>query len=297
MVIVKIMGGLGNQLFQYAAAKRLALKHNVELKLDPNFENDKLRNYKLQYFNIEEQIATKDEILDLTVSFKKHNKIKNKIQRKLQLLKPYYKRRYYKHKTWINDLGVLKATKNVYLDGYWAREKFFTEIKNELVGLFEIKEEFVTTDFLTLKKEIEKVNSVSLHIRRGDYAKNLKTLNFFGLMSIEYYQKSIDYINKKHNNNVFYVFSDDIEYVKQNFDFNAKVIYVENKDLQDYHELKLMSFCKHNIIANSTFSWWAAWLNENFEKTVIAPNKWYNDKKAQAYYEKYSIVPKTWIKL
>lgn len=112
------MGGLGNQLFQYATAKRLALKHNVELKLDPNFENDKLRNFKLQYFNVEEKIATKNEILDLTISYKKHNKIQHKIQRKLQLLKPYYKRRVYKHKPWINDLGVLKASKNTYLDGY-----------------------------------------------------------------------------------------------------------------------------------------------------------------------------------
>jgi len=116
-------------------------------------------------------------------------------------------------------------------------------------------------------------------------------------LPIEYYQKAINYFNEKFTDIVFYVFSDDIEYVKQNFNFNAEVIYIENKDLQDYHELKLMSFCKHNIIANSTFSWWAAWLNENSNKTVIAPKKWYNDKKAQENYEKYSFVPETWIKL
>lgn len=297
MVIVKIMGGLGNQLFQYASAKRLAMKHNVKLKLDPSFGNDKLRDYKLQYFNVEEQITTKDEILDLTISFKKHNRFQHKIQRRLQILKPYCKRRVYKNKPWINDLGVLKASKNVYLDGYWGNELFFKEIRKELLGIFEIKKEFITNDFLKLKTEIQNINSISIHVRRGDYAKDEKTLNFFGLMPIEYYQKAINYFNKKNIENVFFIFSDDIEYVKQNFNFNAKVVYIENEKLQDYHELKLMSFCKHNIIANSTFSWWAAWLNENPEKIVIAPKQWYADKKAQEYYEKYPFVPENWMKL
>lgn len=291
------MGGLGNQLFQYATAKQLALKHNVVLKLDPSFENDKLRNYKLQFFNIKEQIATNDEIQDLTISFKKYNKLKHKIQRKLQLLKPYYKRKIYKYKLWVNDLGILKASKNIYLDGYWGNELFFKDIRKELLGILEIKNDFIKNDFLKLKDEIKNVNSISVHIRRGDYAKNPKTLKFFGLMPVEYYQKSIDYMNKEHENNIFYVFSDDIDYVKQNFTFNSDVKFIENKNLQDYHELKLMSFCKHNVIANSTFSWWAAWLNENSEKTVIAPKKWYNNKKAQDYYEKYSFVPENWIKL
>lgn len=291
------MGGLGNQLFQYATAKRLALKHNVKLKLDPNFEKDKLRDYKLQYFNIDEEVATNDEIQDLTISFKKYNKLKHKIQRKLQLLKPYYKKKIYKYKLWVNDLGILKASKNIYLDGYWGNELFFKEIRTELLDILEIKDDFINDDFLKLKDEIKNANSISVHIRRGDYAKNPKTLNFFGLMPVEYYQKAINYFNERINKPVFYVFSNDIEYVKQNFNFNTKVVYIKNVYLQDYHELKLMSFCKHNIIANSTFSWWAAWLNENSEKTVIAPKKWYNDKKAQDYYEKYSFVPENWIKL
>jgi len=297
VIIINIQGGLGNQMFQYASAKSLALKHNVELKLDPNFQNDKLRDYKLQYFNINEHIATKDEILDLTISFKKHNRFQHKVLRKLQLLKPYYKRRVYKHKMWVNDLGILKASNNVYLDGYWGRENFFKDIRNELLDILEIKNDFINDDFLKLNYEISNKNSVSVHLRRGDYAKDPKTLKFFGLMPVEYYQKSIDYMNKKYENNVFYVFSDDINYVKQNFNFNSDVKYIENKNLQDYHELKLMSFCKHNIIANSTFSWWAAWLNENSDKIVIAPKKWYNDKIAQEYYEKYSFVPENWIKI
>ncbi|NOZ34220.1 MAG: alpha-1,2-fucosyltransferase [Chlorobi bacterium] len=297
MIIINIIGGLGNQLFQYATAKRLALKHNVELKMDTNFENDKLRDFKLQFFNISEKIAKKEEVDKLILSFKIYNKIHHKIYRKLQLLKPYYKRKYYKYKLWSNDIGVLKASKNVYLDGYWGNELFFNDIRRQLLKTFTIKKEYITKDFTYLKNEIAKQNSISIHIRRGDYAENKYNLNFFGLMPVEYYQKAINYVTEKFSKNVFYVFSDDIDYVKQNFNFNTKVVYIENKNLQDYHELKLMSFCKHNIIANSTFSWWAAWLNKNPSKTVIAPKNWYNNTNAQEFYEKHSFVPETWIKL
>jgi len=298
MIIVNIKGGLGNQLFQYAAAKRLALKHNSPLKLDPHFEKDKLRDFKLPYFNIDnDEIATQEEIDRLIISFRRYNNIYHKIKRKLELLKPYYKRRYYQHKKRCNDLGILKASDNVYLDGYWGNEQFFSDIRQKLLSWFTLKPDYINDDYLEIKNKTKEENSVSIHIRRGDYAQKEKTRNFFGLLPLSYYQKAINSLEKQFENLHFFIFSDDMPYVKQNINFEGTTTYINNPNLQDYHELMLMSHCKHNIIANSTFSWWAAWLNQNPEKMVIAPHKWYNNEEAQRYFEKYSFVPDGWMKI
>ena len=297
MIIVKIYGGLGNQMFQYAAARRLAMKHQVQLKLFPGFSGDNLREYRLKFFNIDDPIADQKDVDRLILHFRTYKGLNHKILRWVDRLKPYYKRRYYKYKPWSGDTGILKASPNVFLDGYWANELFFKDIRNELHDRFEIKDAFVTPSYKGFSKMIRNSYAVSVHIRRGDYAANEHTRNFFGVLPREYYQRAVDYVLNKYPGAQFFVFSDDPEYVKRNLHFNPEVVFVEGKNLSDFHELKLMSYCRHNIIANSTFSWWAAWLNKNPEKTVIAPATWYKNKEAQRFYEQYPFVPDTWIKL
>lgn len=294
MVIVELTGGLGNQLFQYASAKRLALRHNVELKISPNFKNDIARQYKLKYFDISERIATENEIHKLTLYFKSYNQLKNKIYRKLQLLKPHYKRRVYTEKLFENDLGLLKASQNVYLIGNWANGLFFREIKGELLEILKLKPKFQTQAFLNYKLEIENSNSISVHIRRGDYVTSEAANNLLGVLSHDYYNRAITLLEERLSNFTLYIFSDDIEYVKRNFNFNAECVFIKHNDIQDYHELILMSYCKHNVIANSTFSWWGAWLNKNEKKLIIAPQKWYNDQTVQEYHEEHSFIPNSW---
>ena len=289
MIIVNIKEGLGNQLFQYASAKRLSIKRGTQLKLLPSFADDKKRSFKLSFFNIEDNLATNDDL---------QNVIKNKLIRAIQRFKPYYRRNYYRERMWVNDLGLLNASNEVFLDGFWANPLFFSDIRDEIINIFSLKKKFENDAFLNFKKTIIKDRcSVSIHIRRGDYAKDKGVNDFFGTIDLKYYIDAQKLILKKHENPTFYVFSDNIDWVVDNVKLLGNVVYSNSTNLEDYHELVLMSTCKHNIIANSTFSWWGAWLNINNSKMVIAPEVWYKNKKAQKFYEDHPFVPETWIKL
>ena len=124
---------------------------------------------------------------------------------------------------------------------------------------------------------IKTSNSVSIHFRRGDYTYNRKTKDIFNVCPLNYYNKATELINKEIVNPVYFIFSDDMEWVKKNFSFNYDKVYVDVNDINHPHiDLELMKNCKHNIIANSTLSWWAAWLNKNTQKIVITPEKWLN---------------------
>jgi hypothetical protein len=145
-----------------------------------------------------------------------------------------------------------------------------------------------------IQRRIINSNSVSLHIRRGDYLDN----PIFANLSVEYYEKSVDFIKKKYNDAAFFVFSDDLSWAKNNLKLNVSTYYVDVNDAKtDYMDLMLMASCKHNVIANSTFSWWGAWLNNNPDKIIIAPRKWYNDKTKQKKYENGALVPNNWVKI
>ena len=140
----------------------------------------------------------------------------------------------------------------------------------------------------SLKTVLSECNTVSIHIRRGDY----KKYNFF--LPISYYERAIEYIKNKIEDPIFLVFSDDIQWVKTHVKFEDEVFFVSQEKLEDYEELILMSKCKHNIIANSSFSWWGAWLNTNDKKIVIGPNRWFDTIGKNAG---YNIMPSEWIRL
>jgi hypothetical protein len=263
MIITKIKGGLGNQLFQYAVGRAVALHHKVPLKLDLTiFETYKLHNgYRLDQFAIQADIAPKNEIIKL----KGGNNVLFSALRKVGLVK---RKSYFKEKrTSYFDASVFKNN-SVYLDGYWQNELYFKNIRELLLRELSPVSSMSDLDCAYLEC-IKNSNSVSLHVRRGDYL-NSKNIN---VLDVDYYVKAVDYIRKNVKNPTFYIFSDDLEWCKNNLGFLNGCIYVDRTQTE-IDDLKLMSFCRHNIIANSSFSWWGAWLNQNPKNTVIAPKGW-----------------------
>ena len=263
MIITKLKGGLGNQLFQYAVGRALALHNKLPLKLDLTvFENYKLHNgYRLDQFAIQAGIATENEIINL----KGGNNVLFSALRKAGLFK---RKSYFKEKR--SSYFDARVFKNnfVYLDGYWQNELYFSNIREvllrELSPINSMND--LGCDYL---EPIKKSNSVSLHVRRGDYL-NLKNIN---VLDVDYYMKAVEYIRKNVEKPTFFIFSDDLDWCKKSLGFLDGCIYVDRTQTE-IDDLKLMSFCRHNIIANSSFSWWGAWLNQNPNKTVIAPKGW-----------------------
>lgn len=294
MIITKLIGGLGNQMFQYAAGKRTAYINKTELKLDTSwFKNPEgaiKRDYLLNIFNIKENFATKEEI----------NKLKSKNQHILALLykrifrftEVYYKQSYIKQRYFHFDPNILKISTNTYLDGSWQSEKYFSDIKDIIKQEFIFKNEPDKKNKQLIDK-ISHTSSVSIHIRRGDYVTDKKTNQFHGICDLNYYHSAIKYIISKIKKPFFFVFSDDLLWTRKNLHLKFPCIYVDhNTGKKDYEDMRLMSECKHNIIANSTFSWWGAWLNRNPKKIVITPKEWFKEET----FNPKDLIPKLWLK-
>jgi hypothetical protein len=298
LVVLNIKGGFGNQLFQYATALCIAIKNNAQLKiiLDKQFSLVKFKDeFRLDYLNVNYELAIEDEYKSMMNSNDKIN-LFYKILRKLKFTSKYNK------KSHINDSDghkpeskIINAQSPCYIDGWCVKEIYFSEIRNKLINIFSYKYELSDNSKLLLNK-ITNSNSVSIHLRRGDY---LNASNFFNQLDFNYYIKAIEILNSTSKNNIFYVFSDDIEWVKLNFKMNVEFNFVElnvdDKIKLDMEEFFLMKSCRHQIIANSSFSWWAAYLNDNKEKKVVYPKKWYSNKKWQKSYESHPFSPKEWV--
>lgn len=273
MVVVQLIGGLGNQLFQYAAAKSLAIEKKEKLCVDiSQFESYKLHNYALNHFKIVSNI------------YKKPNKYLKKI------VSFFQKNIYYKEVGFGYNKDLININGDaIFLEGYFQTEKYFLKHEREIREDFEIITPLkkVTKETIEL---IQKVNSVSIHIRRGDYLTN----PIHNTNKENYYEKALELIENRIEDPVFFIFSDDMDWVKLNFSTKRETVFIDFNDaLTNFEDLKLMSSCKHNIIANSSFSWWGAWLNQNPDKIVIAPKQWFNDD--SIYSE--DVIPTSWTKI
>jgi len=275
MIIVKISGGFGNQLFQYAAGKSLAEHHCTELKLDLTaYNKTQKRKYELDRLNITATPATTKEI-DVFTLDKYPNCVRSFIGR-LQERKPYYLRKIYQEQYFYFDPNFFRAPANVYLAGYWQSEKYFKNIDSVIRNEFKIvvppkgkNVEMINT--------IQNENAVSLHVRRGDYAENTRTRDFHGLCSMDYYHRACEKLGRTIAAPHFFVFSDDMAWVRANLRISGSVTFVGHNNIETaFEDFRLMCRCKYHILANSSFSWWAAWLCENRKKIVIAPQKWFN---------------------
>ena len=269
MIITQIKGGLGNQMFQFAAGKTLAHLNNTFLKLDVSaFDEYKLRNFDLLNFQTNIAFASRQEINDLLPA---HN-----FEKAFQYFSPLNKRSYYREKKFSFDEKVLRLGSNVYLKGYFQSEKYFLPAKEIIKQEFRVKHE-VISNVNEFANKINNEQSVAVHIRRGDMRSDNITSEYHGVLPVDHYQKCIDIIRSKVPGPVFYFFSDDIDWVKTHLQI-PEAIYVSNNMTKTHIEdLYLMSQCKHNIIANSSFSWWGAWLNDNPGRIVLAPKKWFNE--------------------
>ncbi len=291
MVITKITGGLGNQMFQYAVGRAYALRTNKELKLDISFfEEQSLREFRLNDFNLHYTLASSNEINHYkfgnypTVNrFTK--KVFNRFIFKNDLLR--------KEKFYHFDSQLLEIKGDVYLLGYWQSEKYFADFKSVLLNDFRLKKTLSDTA-LYFDESINLTNSVSLHVRRGDYLSNPKVNYIHGIVPIEYYKNSVELLLTHYCNLKFFIFSDDMKWCKENLNFVPDPVFVVLEETgKDCEEMYLMSQCKHNIIANSTFSWWGAWLNQNPEKNVISPKSWFSDKTINTS----DLIPSSWIRV
>lgn len=294
MIIVNLKGGLGNQMFQYALGRALSIKNNDELALDINTLNKASsignipRAYGLAHFSIYARLATDAEIASLKPQPSLLVKIKNKVHNRLlgDLTVCY-------------DSRILSQTGDIYLDGYWQSPRYFEAIRDVLLKDLQLTSPLSSTA-TTFLKQIQESNSVSLHVRRGDYVKNPTIAKEFGVCSLQYYKSAIATLCKHEEEpeegRTFFIFSDDINWVIENLTeslpINAKAVMVTGANLKDTEELMLMSKCQHNIIANSSFSWWSAWLNQNPDKLVIAPTPWFDT----TVYDK-NLIPPSWIQL
>ena len=291
MIVVKLMGGLGNQMFQYAAGRRLAIKHRTVLKLDLSFlldrtprDNFTYRTYELDVFNIQGNIASPSE----TNRFVPNNRnIFYNIKRKLKWIKVITEPYSHFHE------DVLSAPDNSYIDGYWQSEKYFKDVEDIIRSDFTLKPEMATIN-QEFTKQISSCDSVSLHIRRGDYVSNSVINEYHGSCSLEYYQEAVAKIATCVKNPHLFIFSDDLNWAKEHLNFNYPIKFITHNGAEkSYEDLRLMSLCKHNIIANSSFSWWGAWLNTNPGKIVIAPKKWFNDSSINTD----DLIPDSWVRI
>jgi hypothetical protein len=297
MIIVKLMGGLGNQMFQYAAGRRLADRHKTQLKLDISFLKKKYvgstpRFYELNNFNICNQIATNIEIAKFTgIGPNLWLKILLKIPWLAYLLT--MNTRVYHERHFHFDPEVLTAPNHVYLDGYWQSGKYFKDIEDILRQDLSFQSPLVGRN-LELSNLIKRADSVSLHIRRGDYVTDANMMAYHGVCDNEYYIKSVEKIQSAVKSPYFFVFSNDSLWVREEISLPSPMTIVEhNSPDQGIEDLRLMSMCRHNIIANSSFSWWGAWLNTNPGKIVIAPDKWFNSTSLNTK----DLIPDQWIKI
>jgi hypothetical protein len=168
--------------------------------------------------------------------------------------------------------------KKIYLDGYWQNPKYFEIYRKDLLTqIVPVKK--LSKNAQKLLSDIENINSISIHIRRGDYASNPKAKNHHGILPVSYYKKSVENIKSRLNKQIYFIFTDDASWTKTQFTFLNKPIFISDFLNNEIEELYLMSRCKHNIIANSTFSWWGAWLNQNKNKLIIAPKSWFKNTK------------------
>ncbi len=293
MIITMLQGGMGNQMFQYAAGLALANRHRTALKLDIHYLLDTSRRYfrytprpyALDVFNITAAIASPSEISMFTVP-----RVGNKYL--YHLRKRFVKNRnVFRESELPTEDDFFRIPSDAYLEGYWQRPTYFHHIRELLRREFSFREplpEFCLPMWETIKNS----NAVCVVFRRGDYVGHPQ----LDILDLDYYHAAINWYRAKNEAMTYFVFSDDIPWCQANF--SPKGISIQFVDQQytgpkAQYYLQLMMACKHYIIPNSTYPWWAAWLNDHPGKTVIAPRKWFKDQTT----ERNPIVPDTWITL
>lgn len=285
MKIVQFLGGLGNQMFQYAFY--LALKrHFKNVKADiSEFAGYTLHNG----FELKEAFGINLDFISSTEKKLYYNKDNEWMYQKIRKLFGLSDSVFTEIKEFEYDEDIFNDKHSRYYIGYWQNEKYFSGFRDLLLEDFRYKKA-LSPENSQLLTRIKNSNSVSIHVRRGDYIGHPLLGNICGY---SYYSNAIDFINSRIKDPVYFVFSNDIEWCKENLNLKSIYFCEENTEKNSAIDLLLMSNCKSNIIANSTFSWWGAWLNQTADKKVVAPSKWIN----APHLNDYDIVPSSWFRV
>ncbi len=293
MIVTRLRGGLGNQMFQYAAGRALALRTGGELKLDLGyFERSSLRSYALGPFPIRAVPATAEEVARLTRTPRPL-----RIARRLLGRPPRPPRSHVQESDMSFHPEVLDLPDGVYLDGYWQSERYFADAADAIRAELAPPEPATARD-RELAAAIDASESVSLHVRRGDYASSPATLETHGLCGVDYYRRAADWLGGRLSAPALFVFSDEPEWVREHLDLPFPMTVVDHGgDGTGYgaahRDLALMSRCRHHVLANSSFSWWGAWLGRDPDGHVIAPERWF----ARPDLSSRDLVPERWVRL
>lgn len=290
MIVSRLQGGLGNQMFQYAAGRALALRVGTELKLDlTSYERSTLRSYALEPFPIRAGIADRREVERLTRPSRPV-----RIARRLLGREPRPPRSHVREPDLTFHPGILELSDGVYLDGYWQSERYFAGAADA------IREELRPPEPATgrgreLAAAIGRAGeSISLHVRRGDYVSSPVAREMLGPCSVDYYRRAVERLAERLAEPAVFVFSDEPEWARAHLELPVPVTVVDHDGGGSAHEdLALMSLCRHHVIANSSFSWWGAWLGRHPGGTVIAPARWF----AREDLSSHDLVPERWLRL
>lgn len=287
MRIVEVTGGLGNQMFQYAFGKYLSKKYpNDDIKYDLDYYglNNSIRKYSLkEAFNLDLIAASKKEIRAIRGYYQYDSRFIRKIN---SIFKGYGSAKCEIIENLDKSVEDNKkdSPSSTYYSGYWQSEKYFQNFRKEILSDFSFKITSSSAEMKKMCEEMEDSFSVALHVRLEDYLQGNNYLVYGNICTSDYYKEAIDIIIKEHPDAVFYLFTTDshkaLEMLPDSVDYRI----VQYDGQRDYYDMYLMSRCKSNIIANSTFSWWGAWLNENNDKTVLCPSRWLNNHDAYNQY-------------
>jgi Glycosyl transferase family 11 len=297
LVVTRLIGGLGNQMFQYATARALALRCGAVLKLDlsgfDSVSGNTPRRYELDAFPIEAAITSRSDLAQFGLKSKPSYVWRKYVNRVLRTaprnsIYPIYRERHFHF-----DAALMTLTAPIYLEGYWQSEKYFLPCADTL------RREFCPTAPLepqnaAFAAAIDAVNSISLHVRRGDYVNDPRTKRYHGVCSLDYYRQAVEYIKTRVAAPHLFVFSDDHEWPRRELDFGLPTTFVDaNPPDRGYRDMQLMARCRHHIVANSSFSWWGAWLSTWPEKIVIAPRRWF----ASSEHDTRDLIPERWLRV
>lgn len=292
MIVVRLLGGLGNQMFQYALGRALALKNHDCLKLDLErytqlARKAGARQFALSHFNIQAEIATPAEIYRAKYPLGALSEFVLKLRKQPKDLKVGF------------DPAVLRRKGNLYLEGFWQSEDYFKQYSDA------IRKDFTPKESLGLAAQtiLDEINNadaagrvpVSVHVRRGDYVHHPQIAQTLGTLADQYYLQAAELLTEKIQSARIQLFisSDDIPWVQSHLHLKFAATYVSRPGIQDWEEMLLMAACRHHIIANSSFSWWGAWLNVDPTKIVIGPARW--ALKNPARYT--DILPPAWLRV
>lgn len=280
MVVTRLIGGLGNQMFQYACGRALAEQYRVPLKLDVRgFNQYKLHQYLLGKFSISGDVAGNSE-LPKTFQigpWSIHRFPGNPLRQQYR----YVRERSFNYDPALKDQGP-----NVYLDGYWQSEKYFLPVRNILLKELQLVEPLDDQN----KRFVERMSApktVALHVRRGDYVKNPDYIS----CGVEYYRHAVKTIAEQASDVSLFVFSDDPAWVQQHIHLDVPTTYLtHNVGTANYKDLVLMSQCAYSVVANSSFGWWGAWLKTRTDGFTIAPARWYTNPATPTQ----DLLPRAW---